>query len=538
MLLNSYYLFCKSIIPPFLILIFIIFASLIYLNRRHISRAFSKIKKRTFVLLFLIFVIGLSVRLLIPDKVHRLYTDEHVSMLIGKELLLDGKIGPMDRYIGWSFVIMMLFGVFDVSNMVVLYANVIIGSLSTIIIFFLVTILLDDERMGLWSALIFSVLPGLVLWSTSATDNTASILFTLVCLVFCFLYYRNQKSSLLWLALFSIGFTSIIRVENYALFPIFFVGCLMFDKKPIRFRRYLLPLVLVSLLVMPFMVKDAIVQVSTDWVASDSGGTLDGENWSLSNLIYNTLNFGGRIFTEGVPVIVIALLVVGFVYLLQKKSKKMNEVLFLLVWFAAMYIVHFVFVPTNFMYVIGTMRYYLVFYPVMAILCGNGMVHITDYIRNVSSIKIAFVVRLAIILAVLIGSIGILRTMNTHSAAFRLETNVLELAERDIPKGCAVLMIYPQILAATTDIDAIPIDESLMSLDSKKGIFEKHDCVLFFEDIFCNTKEEIVVDGNKYNKCRLVEKEFQMVSFKQYTEGNEKVEFFRLVGYNNSSAEG
>jgi len=50
------------------------------------------------------------------------------------------------------------------------------------------------------------------------------LFFITLSLFFCFLYYRKQINSLLWLAVFSLVFTALVRPENCIFIPLFFIG--------------------------------------------------------------------------------------------------------------------------------------------------------------------------------------------------------------------------------------------------------------------------------------------------------------------------
>ena len=191
-----------------------------------------------------------------------------------------------------------VFGVFGISNWVALYASVVIGAFSVFPVFLMVYAVSKNEKIGLIAAMIFPFFPLHMRWSTSAETNVASVFFVALCLFFVFLFFRKLKESLMWLALMSIAFTAQFRPENYLLIPLFLFGWFLYDKRfLIKYHfKLLFPLALVVVLTTPNLVQVLDFYPSGNWVEIHTEGAETGANWSVSNLIYNSVHFGADLF--------------------------------------------------------------------------------------------------------------------------------------------------------------------------------------------------------------------------------------------------
>ena len=188
-------------IPLFVLINFLLFLILIYLNWRYIKKFLLEIDKKTWILLAIIFIFVLSIRIFIPAHHHLMYIDEAWYMEAGKDMLQTGNQGDYPKSIGWPFILTIVFGIFGINNWVALYASTLFGALTIFAMFFMSFIITKRKDLSLISALLFSLFPVHIMWSASAETNITSLFFILLTIFFCFLYYQNKKNSLLWLSL-------------------------------------------------------------------------------------------------------------------------------------------------------------------------------------------------------------------------------------------------------------------------------------------------------------------------------------------------
>ena len=513
----------------FILINFIMLIVLVYFNRKYLKNFFLKIDKKTWVLLFLVFIFALSLRIFLPSHHHRMWTDEAVYMETGKNILQTFSQGSYSRSIGWPFLLSIIFGIFGVSNWAALYTSTILGTLTIFNIFFLTFIITKQKYLSLISALIFSLFVAHIVWSASAETNVPSLFFATLTLFFSFLYYRLKKISLLWLALVSLAFTAQIRPENY-IFPVLFLfGCILFDKqffRKINFK-FILPWLILLLLSSPNLVVNLHTHTSTNFIENDTQGMMVGNNFGISNLINNSLTFGKYVFnTEFQPVLVTFLFLAGLIYMFYKAKK---EAVFLITWFCFLWFVYFF----SWFQTLGggtdlfsKTRFFMMFYPITVIFMGYGILLIKNKVpEKIKKFQLKKKIFLATALMIVIFSIPYLikNDLMFYSSAHRLETRIPELAEKDIPNNCIIIANHPEILKSTTNLNAINIDDFLINPDN---IFNNTSCLLFFEDYYCLDFDS----HNSKEKCKTIKNRYKMQIYKIYNEGTIKqFRFYKIT---------
>lgn len=524
-LIHSLNLIFRDAIPSFILINFILLIVLIFLNWEYIKKFLARIDKKTWILLVLIFCSALFARVFIPYHQHLKYIDEAGYMEAGKNMLQTGSQDYYPKSIGWPFILRIAFGIFGVSNWVALYASTLLGSLTIFTIFFMTLIITQRKIISLVAALLFSLFPVHIIWSASAETNVASLFFISLTIFFCFLYYRNRKNSLLWLALVSLAFTAQFRPENY-IFPLLFLfGCFIYDK--VSFKRIKLEFVLpwIVLIILPFadLVQSIDFLQSTNWIENESGGEQSGSNWSFHNLIYNSSHYGVYIFnSEFQPVLFSLLIFPGLIYMFFKQRR---EELFLMVWFLLLWFAYFFSwfvggVPS----ILGKTRFFMGFYPITIIFVCYGLLLVKDLASNIknSLIKKLTLPLIILILVIFFIPYSFKASELFDSPAHRLEAKIPELAEKDIPSDCIIIANLPTILKSTTDLNVIDAGEFLDYPKIQEEVFNHTSCVLFFEDLTCSLFEFTE------ERCRRVKDEFLMEPFTFYSEKDKKFTFYKI----------
>jgi len=441
-------------IPVFILINFILFIILIYLNREYIKKIFFKIDRKTWIFLILIFIFALLIRIFVPTHAHIMYLDEPWYMYAGKSMLETGSQLDYDKSIGWPFILSIFFSIFGVNNYVALYASTLFGSLTVFSMFFLTFLITKRQDLSLISAFIFSLFPIHIIWSASAETNVTSVFFITLNLFFCFLYYQNQKNSLLWLSLISLSFISQLRPENY-IFPLLFIfGCILYIKdffKKIDFK-FVLPFIILVILSLPNMIGVFDHLSSINWNESDSSGKITGDNWSFSNLINHSIDYGVPLFSyQNQSVIILILLVIGFYYFLFQQEK---DSLFLFIWFILLWIIYFASWPVG-----GYERLYLSFYPIFSLFASYGVLWLINIYQRISQ-KYINLIYFFIVFVVFISSFSYMFNDKSlySDESHILETKIIEFAEKDIPSNCLIVSLYETVLESTTNLNVTTID--------------------------------------------------------------------------------
>src|SRR3989339_255002 len=165
--------FIKYHITVILIAInFCLLCFLIFINRQYVFKEFKKISVKVWFLLFLILILAVILRILIPHRQYPLIYDETFYFQAAVDMFRFDVLLGYSKSIAWPFVLSLIFKFFTPSNNVVF--------------------------------------------------NT-SIFFAVLALMFSFIYFKYREKSLLWLSIIGLALSVQFRPENIGLFVIFFM---------------------------------------------------------------------------------------------------------------------------------------------------------------------------------------------------------------------------------------------------------------------------------------------------------------------------
>jgi len=501
----------------------ILLSVFLWVSRTHIGEVLSEVGKKTWAILALILASALILRLVIPPIQHIMYIDEPWYMEAAKNMLQSFSQGSYPKAIGWPFILAISFLLFGVSNWVAIYTAVVLGTLTILNVFLLTYIITKKKAVSLFSAVIFSLMPLHIRWSASAETNIPSLFFVTLTLFFCFLYYRKKIYSLLWLAISSMIFTALIRPDNWLLIPLFFLGCLIFKVK-IPPKRIIFILFVLIVLISPSILQLRDWYGSINWLEADSVGQLKGSNWSLSNLIYNSLHFGSNIFSKAyLPSFILILSIIGFIYMLFKRRR---EACFLIVWFASFWIFFF----SSWVQTIGGRdRFFMSFYPSIIIFAGYSLslpLNLFFKMRLKPQWKNLFVFLLVSVFVILFFPYTLKAKSMYAASCLKLETKIPELAEKDIPSNAVIVANWPTILKSTTDLNVIDVNYFLRDNNFRNATFANTELLLFFEDYCCF---DFIGCSQCKENCKAITRKFKLDPYKAYREGSKKYTFYKII---------
>ncbi|MFH1537607.1 MAG: glycosyltransferase family 39 protein [bacterium] len=516
----------RGSVPAAAALNLILLVILLAWNGKAISGLLGRIDRKTLLLAVAVTLFAFALRMLVPHHQHITFADEHDYMLAAKTLLEEHSQGWYTRCIGWPLLLAVSFGIFGVSPQAAINTSAALGAATVFAFFLLAYSVTKKERLSLAGALIFSVLPVHIRWSACAETNVASLFAIIAVMFFCFLYFESGKASLLWLCAAGLAFVCQFRPENNFYPLLFLAGCAIFKggKRGRIAPAAIIPAALILALALPNLAQISAHQLFTDWIASDTGGLMTGDNWSLYNLLHNSYRYGWEIFSGKLLPIPVTILAAAGAWRMCALVEKRKEFLFLAVWFCMLWLAYF----SSWMQTLqGRDRFHMSFYPIIIIFACYGFEYVAGFARRQAA-GIRFPARRspAVIMAVLVLSfipwIVISRFMYADEQS-RLETRLPDLAKRDIPADYIIIANWPQILKATTDLRVIRTSDLLENPGNRKLLLNC-DCALFLEDKSCGPDEL-----GKAN-CERVLKEFTAVPYKSYREGRVKYTFYKLSG--------
>lgn len=464
--------------------IFILFFIFGIMSWKNIFDFFKKIKRKTIIILVLIFLIGLSLRFFVISHQLIMVEDELNYIITAKSLLSHFFTTRHEKAPGWAFLLAVAFKLFGIKINTALFLSSTLGSLTIPGIFFITLLLSKKEEISLYSALIFSILPLHVVWSGSAETNVSSLFFLITGIFFCLLYFQNRNSHILFrLSLYGLAFLSLFRPENYLVFLIFLICFLIFDFRRLRDYNFILPLVGIIILITPclFSAMDYYFNFFPDKLGA----------WSIGNIIYNSRSLGEYFFNTRIhPYIFLILCPLGMIIAFFKNKKTF---LFLIAWVAIFYLAYFSsWVGKDAMS--GKTRVFLNFYPPMTIFCGYFFYFVGESFKNKKKRKLVISILLLAVLSFFYMSYKENNGKYLTGTSYLLgkaETEIIKIAERKIPKDCLVVANFPRVLA-TAGLKTISVDYWNEKKDSFIGI----SCVLFLKDYTCNDVRGLFNLGN------------------------------------------
>lgn len=206
-----------------LVLLLLLTTAAFIFSFRDIFEAMKKISLRSWFLIILIFNLALILRFFVLDHSPQVFFDEVTFIETAENyhtggLNMQNHHGPLrNKFLicttGWPFLISLAFKVTGVKIQTAWYLSALLSSMTVLLVFLTGTLLFGNENAGLWSALIFSVYPVFLRLSTSAAMGTSSIFFIFLTLSVFILYFRQQKTPLLYFSFCCLAWTVNMRQE-------------------------------------------------------------------------------------------------------------------------------------------------------------------------------------------------------------------------------------------------------------------------------------------------------------------------------------
>ncbi len=524
-MLGQLNLIFKDITPLFALASLLFLFGSIYFCRQYFKKFFSQFSRNVWIVLLVIFLVSLVIRLVVPAIYHRIYLDEIWYMEVARSMVETGLPGSYVKSIGWPFLMAIVFWFFGIKSSVVFCTSIFLGVATIFPVFFLAYIMSAKEKLSLFLTFLFSLFPLNILWSASGETNVAALFFVVLTIFFYFLYYKNEKNSysLFWLCLAGTSFASQFRPEFYALYLLFIFGYFLYKKPFFNFEKsdlkFVLPLILLAVLSLPNLFVVLNFQLSQSWLAKESAGQLSGENWSVKNLIKNTAEDGAGLFKNEPAILLLTILGLG--YMLFKKRK---EALILLVWFVLLWLIYF----SSWMQTLTEKsRFYASFYPMLIIFSLFGFLFL-QYMLDRLSLRDFYkkaLMGVAIVVVFLFGvrSCSAFFANYSYNEEYILDAAIPRLAEKEIPQNCVIVSLPHTALGAVGPYGFIYLESFLTEESYRNDIFNKNDCVLFFENLYCAWPGYGFIE-----QCQEIKNKFNAQIFKAYKIKDAQVQFYKI----------
>jgi len=484
--------------PIFLTVNFALIVISLFFSLKDIRKIFKPIKRRIWIILLLIIFIGFILRMYFTPHTHRVYFDEDIYLDIGKQILTEGKacLCNYGDYKGcydcilmkWPnshpFTFAVAFLLFGVSENVAFNLSVLLGTLSILLVFLIGYLISKKAEIGLYSALLFTFVPMLIVWSGTVAAEPFYIFYTLLAVFSFLLLLEKEKWSTYLLAASSIAFASQFKAESGAVIAIIAFLMLLFDDK-LKFKlnssKFLISFIILLALITPYVIHIYHSSKTDPWGAT---GNKFGLEFVVKNASENAIFWIKGYETIEHPFVFTIFAIIGLVYTFINERKIF---IFLFLWFFMFFAIYASFYAGSVRY--GTdVRYSLSGYPPFVLLGGFGLYFIhkklTDKVRR--DILIFALLFLAVILTFYfyLPSVSIPADKIVEASQARVYHDRFVEYASNLDKNCYILSHVPSMY----------LIENVGSLQTWNGqnddimrqLFKKTDCVIFDDGFWCN----------------------------------------------------
>ncbi|HDI02870.1 MAG TPA: hypothetical protein ENF95_01910, partial [Candidatus Aenigmarchaeota archaeon] len=172
-----------------------------------------RVKKHVWLILILIFLLGTYLRVFVAPHTHRLYYDEDIYLNIGQNIAKEGRAilcnyGTREKCFegiynkqpnGYPFLMSFLF-LLGFGESEAHYVTALLSSFTILLVFMIAYLLFDDWKVGIFSALYFSLIPVSIRWAPTTSAGSVSVLFMSFAFFSFLSYYKTKKLPLLLLS--------------------------------------------------------------------------------------------------------------------------------------------------------------------------------------------------------------------------------------------------------------------------------------------------------------------------------------------------
>ena len=484
--------------PVFLGVNFILIVASFLSSLKDIKKVLKNVKKISWIILIIIFAIGFILRMFVAPHTHRVFFDEDIYLDIGKQILTEGK-GCLCNYgdskecydcilmkwpNGYPFTAAVAFMFFGISESVAFNLEVLLGSISVLLVFGIGYLLSGKEEIGLFSALLFALIPVHIMWSGTTASEPVFMFYTILSIFAFLVSFRefNFKTSLF--AMSALSFALQVRAEGPVLLIIIGGMILLLDKKlkvKINDVKFLIPLIVLFLLIMPTLLH---VRHSSETDPWGSSGKVFGWEYAKQNIPINAwFWFTGYPAIEN-PIFFTIFAIIGLIFLLKINVKL---ALFLGLWFLSIFFLYAFFYAGSVRY--GTdVRYSMSGYIPFVIFGGFGFYLVQQLISK--KFKHPWIIFLIFSTIIFISFLFYLPSVSTPADKI-MEANQARTYHDFVVKEASKLDDNCYILTHTPSIFLIMNKGSLQTwygsnTNTMKELFNRTDCVIFDDNFWCN----------------------------------------------------
>lgn len=513
-----------------LVLLFAIIL-LLFLSLKEIKKQFIQIKKVTWVLLFLIFLVSLLFRFTGPHY-HFIFYDENYINTIARNILIYNVAGQctytsfisdklhcnvIQPFTGWGVVTFISYFLLGAKESVSLYLTSFIGALTVILVFVLAYLLFERESPSLIAAFLFSICFTHITWSRSSISNIISLFLILLLFIIQLIYCRTGTLKLNLLIVLIFTFSIQTRIENLMYLPIIFITYFLFFKEPRKIKTFsfIIPSLLLLFLIIFYVPQVRIMLISF----LNKMDLHHGEQLALfsKNIVYFLTSFNQ-------PRFLYLFLIIGLLYSFFKYKKQM---IFLILLYSVTLLIYSNIYQMH-------LRYYLLNLTCIIYIQSIGIIYtfkiITNFIKIYKKI-FSFILIFLILLIIFIPSYKMIKEGALIRDYQVMTLKIPSYATSHLDKNCYIIAnaLDEVTFSSGTLFKTMLVSDFTQYIKYNKWAFNSSLCFLFYEGMSCKSSvhgplEEVT----PREECKLMHDSFNLKPQFTYKAGASKYNLYKI----------
>jgi hypothetical protein len=348
-------------------------------------------RKIVYLLLGITFF-GVLITSFVTPQTHRIYYDEDIYENIGQnlaslqkaQLCIDGSTvyGVYNCQNGiynkqpyaYPYLLSIVYRVFGVSETASFIFNNILLAISIIIVFLIAFLLLRNYKTGIFSALMYALIPQNLLWFNTTAAEPSTALFGAMFILSVIIFLKEKSNRSLFLVVVMASFAIQFRQESILLMFVALFSIIIY--KPSEFKSIRIYNAGLLFLALSFgYIIHLFVTSGDSWGTAAAKFSLQyfSHNFAVNSLFYiDNIKF---------PILFTLFFLSSFF-----TKSFLKEKLLLVIWFLCFWGVFLFFYAGSYSYG-ADVRYSLVSYVPLVILAGLGVYQLQEFLKNNLSLK-------------------------------------------------------------------------------------------------------------------------------------------------------
>jgi len=350
------------------------------------------VPRKIIYLILGITITGVLITSFVAPQTHRIYYDEDIYENIGQnlaslqkaQLCIDGgtvygvyncRNGLYNKQpYAYPYLLSIVYRIFGVSETASFIFNNLLLGFSIIIVFLITFLLFKNYTIGIFSALMYVLIPQNLLWFNTTAAEPSTALFGAMFILSLIIFLKEKSNRSLFLVVVMASFAIQFRQESILLILVALLSIIIY--KPSEFRNIRIYNAGLLFLALSF---GYIIHLFV--TSGDSWGT-DAAKFSFEYFTHNfTINSLFYIDNLKFPILFTLFFLTSFF-----AKSFIKEKLLLIIWFLCFWGIFLFFYAGSYGYG-ADVRYSLVSYVPLVILAGLGVYQLQEFLKNNLSLR-------------------------------------------------------------------------------------------------------------------------------------------------------